>query len=142
MCSFTHRLEGRNLLVAVGVKVLLGVVHRHAAVDAVGQRSVLHDGHTLIRAVGRVLEEHDGRPVVGEVFGEGAGGARASLAHVPVHSRVEGISSDDLVKMGRRDLVRLDEGVETLDSQGRTPESQRCLSRRRERECDLPLHVC
>ena len=59
----TYRLKGSNLLVSVGIEILLGVVDGHAAVDAVGQGRVLHDGDALVGAVG-VLEEHDGRPVV------------------------------------------------------------------------------
>ena len=139
--GYTHGLEGCDFLVAVGVEVLLGVVDCHAAVDAVGQRRVLHDGDSLIRAVRRVLEEHDGRPVVGEVLAEGARRAGAPLADIALHGRVEGISSDDLVKMGRGDLVGLDEGVEPLDGEGRASEPKGGLGRRSERKGYLPLHA-
>lgn len=49
--------EGSNLLISVAVEILLGVVDGHAAVDAVGQSSVLHNRDTLVRAV-LVFEEH------------------------------------------------------------------------------------
>lgn len=47
----------------------------HTAFDSRGQSVVLDDRHALVRPIGRVLEEHDGSPVVGKVLGEGAGGA-------------------------------------------------------------------
>lgn len=112
----SHRLERCDLLVAVRVEVLLRVVDGHAVVDAVRQRGILHEGHSLVRAVGRVLEEHDGRPVVGEVLAEGSGRAGAHLAEIALHGRVEGISSDDLIEMGRGDLARFDKRVQTLDA--------------------------
>ena len=55
--------ERRNLLVPIAVKVLLRIVYRHAAVDAIRQRRVLHNRHALVRAV-CVLEEHGCSPVV------------------------------------------------------------------------------
>jgi hypothetical protein len=59
----TYFGEGSDLLVAVGVEVLLCVVDSHAAVDAVGQGRVLHDGDALVRAVG-MFEVHHCGPVV------------------------------------------------------------------------------
>lgn len=55
--------EGGDLLVAVAVEVLLGVVDCHSAVDAIGQCGVLHDGHALVGSVG-VFEVHGSSPVV------------------------------------------------------------------------------
>lgn len=95
----TYRLEGGNLLVAVRVKVLLRVVDGHATIDTVGQSRVLHNGHTLVGAVG-VLEEHDGRPVVGKVLAECACCAAALLTDVTGHGDIEGISADDLMDVG------------------------------------------
>jgi len=134
-----HRLEGGNLLVAVRVKVLLGVVDGHASVDAVGERRVLHDGHALVRAVG-VLEEHDGGPVVGEVLGEGARRAAGLVRDVALHGRVEPVAAHDLVDVRRRRLARLHEGVQPLDADRAAAEAQRRLgwpSKGKERE---PLH--
>ena len=92
----TYRLEGSNLLVSVRVKVLLRIVDGHAAIYTVGQSRILHDGHTLVGAI-LMLEEHDGRPVVGKVLAECACRAGALLANVTRHGDVEGISTDDLV---------------------------------------------
>ena len=127
----TYRREGSNLLVPVGIEVLLGVVDSHATIDAVRQGSVLHDRDTLVGAVG-VLEEHDGGPVVGEVLGERAGRAGTSVTDVPirnVHRRVEGISTYDLVEMGRGHYAWLDKGIEALDTQSGTAEPKVCLGR-------------
>ena len=130
----TYRLERRDLLLAVRVKVLLRVVDGHAAVDAVGQGGVLHDLDALVRAVLGALEEHDGRPVVGEVLGEGARGAAAALADIALHGGVEGVAAHDLVEMGRRDGAGLDQRVQTLDRQRRAAEAEGGLGRARERE--------
>ena len=65
-----------------------------------------------------MLEEHDGGPVVGEILGEGARRAGALLANITLHRRVEGIATNDLVKMGRRGTAGLNERVETLDAHG------------------------
>ena len=131
-------------MVPVVEEVLLGVVDGHATVDAVWQGSVLHDRDTLVGAIG-VLEEHDGGPVVGEVLGECARGAGAPVSNVAVrdvHGGVEDITTDDLVKVGRRDFARLDEGVDALDAQGRAAESEGGLGgpgdSQRERK---PLHL-
>ena len=102
-------------MVAVGVEILLRVVNSHASVDGGRQGRVLHDRYTLVGAV-RVLEEHDGSPVVREVLGEGAGGAGSLLSDVTLHGDVEGISTDDLVEMSRGDDVGLDEWVKALNS--------------------------
>lgn len=93
-----------------------------------------------------MLEEHDGSPVVGEVLGKRASRAASSVADVTignVHGCVESISTDDLVQMGRRDLARLDEGVETLDADSRASESEGGLGRRGESQGQRkPLHLC
>lgn len=53
----------------------------------------------------------------GEVLGEGARRARALLADIALHGRVESIATNDLVKMGRGNLPRLNERIESLDTQ-------------------------
>lgn len=95
-------LEGRD-----GLGTGRGVVHRYARVG--GANLVIdHLGHALVRAVAR-LEVDVGRPVVGEILGEGARGAGGDLGDVGVgaggHGRVEcvllGVSRD----FGRRGEV-------------------------------------
>jgi len=85
MCrSMTDLGKSSNLLVTIPIEVLLCVVDgceevdtqsvcvslassrlelTHATVDTVRQSAVLHDRHSLIRAVG-VFEEHRGGPVI------------------------------------------------------------------------------
>lgn len=127
-------------MVSIRAEALLGVVDGHAAVDSVGQGRVLHDGHPLVGTIG-MLKEHDGRPVVGKVLGEGAGRAGALLADITCHGGVEGIAADDLVEMGRGDLAGFDEGVETLDGEGRAAEPEGGFGADREGQGEgEPLH--
>lgn len=70
---------------------------QHTAVDSCGQGVVLHDRHALVGPIGRVLEEHDGGPVVGKVLGKRAGRAGALVSDVARHSGVEGIASYNLM---------------------------------------------
>jgi hypothetical protein len=65
-CSY--RRESGDVLVPVGAEVLLSVVDGHSTIDTCGQGIVLHDLHTLVGAVGGVLEEEHGCPVVGEIL--------------------------------------------------------------------------
>ena len=122
-------------MVTVRVEVLLGVINGHAAVDAVGQRRVLHDGHAFVRAVG-VLEEHDSRPVVGEVLRKGARGAGRLLRDVALHGGVEAIAAHDLVQMRRRELAGLDKRVKPLDAHRRAAEAERRLGGSGEGKCE------
>ena len=80
----------------------------------------------MVAAV-RVLEEHDGRPVVGHILGEAArraGGGAGHVVRLRVHGGVEGVASDDLVQMGRVEHAGVDQGVGTLDDQLRAGESE------------------
>ena len=131
----THGLECSDLLVSVGVEVLLGVVDGHATVDAVGQSSVLHDRDPLVGAV-LVLEKHDGSPVVGEVLGEGTCCAGTPLANIALHRSVEGIATNNLVKMLGSNNTRLNQRVEALDGEGRASKAKGSLRRRGERESE------
>ncbi len=73
----------------------------------------------MVAAVG-VLEEHDGGPVVGHILGEAAGragGHAGWVIRVRVHGRVEGVTSDDLVKVGSVEQAGVDQGVGTLDDE-------------------------
>lgn len=60
---YAHLGKGRNLLVAVRVEILLGIINGHSSVDSIWQSSILHNGHALIAAI-RMFEEHGSRPVV------------------------------------------------------------------------------
>lgn len=57
-----------------------------------------------------LLEEEHCRPVVGEVLGRGTGCACCRRRDVcgRVHGDIEGIASNDLVDMCRRDLAGVD----------------------------------
>ena len=88
----------------------------------------------MIGTVRRVLEIKDGSPVIAKVFAHLARSAGAPVSDISAHGGVEGISTNDMVKMGRRDRARLDDGVESLDSQRRASEAQTCLGRGDERE--------
>ena len=86
-------------------------------------------------------EEHDGGPVVGEVFGEGACRAGSLLTNVALHGRVKRVATDDLVEMGRGNSAGLDERVETLNAHSRAAEPEGSLGRRHERRGEgKPLH--
>ena len=96
------------------------------------------------------LEEHDGRPVVGQILLEGAGcagGLAGQVVSLRIHGDVEGVSSDDLMKMGSVLLARVDDRVNTVDDELRTSKSKHVLcgsilreERRGGESC--PLHVC
>lgn len=72
--------------------------------------------------IGVVLgfEEEYGGLVVGEVFGElvgGVGWGFGDVVDIGVYSDVEWVFIDDLMKMGRWDLVGVDERVEMVDDE-------------------------
>lgn len=106
--------ERGNLLVSIAVEVLLGIVHRHTAVDGCRQGSILHNGHLLVGAV-LMLEVHVRCPVVAEVLREGASGAGGLLANVANHCGIEGITADNLMDVCRGNMAGFNEGVEALD---------------------------
>ncbi len=137
-----YRLKGSYLLIAIRIEGILDIINRQAA-DEVAQESVGILRHAMVRPV-TGLEEQHGRPVVGRVLGEAArraGGLRADV-DFGVHARVEGIATDDLVKMPRTDDAGLDDRIKTLDDQSRTSESKIGLRRRGERESESePLHL-
>jgi hypothetical protein len=62
-----------------------------------------------------------------EVFGERAGRAGCQSAWVLVHGRIEGIATHNLMDVGRWQLSGLDQGVETLNAQGRAAKAKRSL---------------
>jgi len=138
----TYWFKSCHLRVSIGKEILLCIIDRHSTIDAIGQRCVLHDRHTLIRSI-RMFEEHDGGPVIGKVLGEGTCCAGALCADIACHIWFKGIPTDDLMKMARRGFARLDERVDALDAQSRTPESKGCLGRHGESKGERnPLHLC
>lgn len=114
-------LDGPRLDIVPG-EIKLGVVDGHATLGAGRQSGVVDDGDALVRPVGVLEVEHSG-PVVGEVLGHLTGGAGTAGADIALHSGVEGISTHDVVEMGRRGLAGLDDGVEALDGQRGAPEA-------------------
>jgi hypothetical protein len=86
-----------------------GVVHRHAAALLL-EAEIGHEWDAVEGAVS-VAEEEDGGPVVGQVLGEGAGGAGGVLRDVGVgvHFRGEGVAADKLVEVRGGDEVGGDE---------------------------------
>ena len=117
-------LEGRGPAAGDVVDVKTAVVDELALGTAVAR---LPDA--VVRAV-LVLEEHDGRPVVGLVLGEGArgaGGLAGKIVAIGVHGDVERVTTDDLVKMGREEHARVDDGVDTVDGQLRASKSEHAL---------------
>lgn len=96
--ELTHRFKTRNLRVPIRVKILLRIINRHAPINPIRQRRILHNRHPLIRPIS-MFEEHRRGPVIREVFREGTCCASTLLADIPGHACVEGISADDLMEM-------------------------------------------
>lgn len=111
----TYGLEGSGLGLPVIGRV---VVHSQATILA-PQAEVGQLRDPLEGAVASSEVESRG-PVVGEVIGVGARGARGQGAGVVGprrHGGVERVAPRDLVDVGRRHRARLDKGVETLDGE-------------------------
>lgn len=144
MIEVTYGLKGSDVFISVGEEILLRVVDGHASVDTVRQSRVLHNGHAVVRAV-TMLEEHDGSPVVGEVFGEGACGATSPVCDVTIfvlHSSVEGIATDDLMEMTGGNGTGRDERVDSLDAHGGAAEAKRGFNGSEENKSESQkLHV-
>ena len=81
-----------------------------------------------------MLEVHDGCPVVGEVLGHLAGSTCTSGADISGHGGIEGVATDDMMKMCGWGIAGLHNGVKPLDSQGRASEAEACLGSARKRE--------
>lgn len=63
-------------------------------------------------------------PVIRKVLGHLAGSAGCPGGDIAGHCGVEGISTDDVVNVGGRELAGLSSGVKTLSGQGRAWESK------------------
>lgn len=123
------RFEGRDglLLDIISSQVILGIVDCDPASCPRCQGSIVDHRHAVVGSVGRVFEVHDGSPVVGEVLGHLAGSTGASGAHVPGHSRVEGITTNDVMKMRGGSISRFNDRVKPLDGQRGASEAKTCL---------------
>lgn len=89
------------------------VVDGHAAVPGAVKVDVGALGHACVAAVAGA-EEEGGRPVVGKVLGEGAGGAARFAADVVlrrVHGDVEHVAADDLMDVRGLRAAGEDEAV-------------------------------
>jgi hypothetical protein len=130
-------------LVPIGIEIFLGVIDRHPALLSL-KISICIDWHAFVSPVAGLEIENRG-PVIGEVLGEEASRAIRFVAERPrgVHGGIEGISAHNLVQMGRRDLARLNKGIEALDADGGASESETGLGRRHEgKREEKPLHLC
>lgn len=110
----THRLKSSNLRLPI---IRRDIIHGNPPLAL--QSQVNHLRHPLIAPV-LGPEVQVGRPVVGKVLGEGAGGAGGLGGRVVVtrrHGRVEGVAADDLVHVRGGEHARVDERVETLDGE-------------------------
>lgn len=121
----TYRSEGGGLAAGNVVDVETTLVDELTLGTAVADL-----GNAVIRSV-LVLEKHDGRPVVGQILGERAGCAGRSLDQVILdwlHSQVEGVTTNDLVKMGSVADAGVDERIDTVDNELGAGEPQHVLS--------------
>lgn len=121
----------------------LDVVYRHAAVRAT-DCVVGHLRYPNKATIG-MLEVHDSGPVVGAILLELAACTGGGLGKVEtrIHGQIEGIPTDDLMKM-RRYLAWCDQGVKPLCHELGTGETNQSLSSRREESSDskgLPHHT-
>lgn len=113
LCS-TYRFEGCDLGVSL---VPRQVIDSHPCVDI--KKYVCYLRYPLERAIARA-EVQVGSPVVGEILRVGATSARRCSSRVDLtgfHRGVEGVTSSNLVHMLRRQLVRVDQGVNTVDGE-------------------------
>lgn len=119
----TYRLEGldRILSYVVSGEVGLGIIDRETTRGASITIEIAgldgDDGYAVVGTVRRVLEVQGGSPIVAEVLGHFTGGASSPLANIAFHGGVEGVSTYDVMNMGRRTFAWLYDGVQTLDGQ-------------------------
>ncbi|KJR83613.1 uncharacterized protein SPSK_04359 [Sporothrix schenckii 1099-18] len=128
-----HRL----LLKVVARQVVLCVVHRQAALGAVGaaQQGLHGDvGHAVVAAVVWALEVQHRRPVVGKVLRHLARCARRPRGHITCHRHVEGVAADNVVHMRRGERARLARRIEPLVDERRAWEPQSGVRRNGERQ--------
>jgi hypothetical protein len=108
-----YLLEGRDLAAGDVVDIKTAIVDELAL-----GASVSGLGNADVAAV-LVLEEHDGGPVVGLVLYEAARCALGLLGDIlrRIHGDVEGVSSNDLMKMGGELHAGVDKGIRPLNNQ-------------------------
>lgn len=109
----SHLLECRHLAARNIVDVETTIVDELSLWSTVSNL-----GHPDVAAI-LVLEEHNGGPVVGLILLETAGCALGELSRVLgwVHGDIEGITADDLVKMGSELHARVNQGIRSLNDQ-------------------------
>jgi hypothetical protein len=98
------------------------------------------------------LEVEVSRPVVGEILGEGTGGAASGVGDIASgHGRVEAVSSNDLMDVTRRNLSGVHQRIQPVDDNLSTTKSKhrhrsspgvgRGLGEPGERKKSCPIHV-
>jgi len=97
--TVTYLLERGNPGLLV---IWRGIVHRHAT-PLLLQPQIPHERDPMIRPIPMAKEQRR-NPVIGKILSKGAGGAGCLGRDVEacVHPRGEGIPTDELVEMGRR----------------------------------------
>jgi hypothetical protein len=95
----------------------------------------------VVGPIGRVFEVQSSSPVVGEVIGHLARSARSARTNVAVHSRVESISTDDVMDMSGWERAWLRSGIEALECQSGAGKTESSLDRGDECEGCEGLHL-
>jgi hypothetical protein len=89
-----------------------------------------------------MLEVQSGSPVVGKVFGHLARSASSSLADIAVHSRIESITTNNVMDVSGRERAWLGSRIKALEGQRGAWETKPSLDRGDEREgCGERLHL-
>jgi len=144
------RLEAldRVLLDVVPGQVGLSIIDREPALSAGITIQIArvnrNNWHAVVGPVRRMLEVQGSSPIVGKVLGHFAGGTGSPRADITLHRSIEGVSTNDMVNMGRRVRAWLDDRIQTLDGQCAALETKSSLNRHNESERSrgIPLHVC
>ena len=84
----------------------------------------------MIGPISRVFEVQMCHPIVGEIFGHLTSSASRPGGNVTSHSRIKGISTDDMMNMRGRVRARFAGGVKALSRQGRAWEPKAGLGQR------------
>lgn len=125
MLIISYLLEGGSLAAGNIVKV------ETTLVNELSLRATVADlGDTLVGSV-LGLVEHDGGPVVGLVFLECARctGGGGQIMDLRVHGDVQGVTTDQLVKMRSVLHAGVDQGVDSVNDQLGACESQHRVSK-------------
>jgi hypothetical protein len=121
------------LLYIVLRQVELSVIDCKSTHSAVLTWTYIHRRHTVVGSVCRILEVQDSSPVIGKVLRHLARGARGALANITFHCSIEGVSTDDVVKMSGWAGAWLAGRIKALKGQRRAWEAKASLNNRDER---------